>query len=331
MTAPICSKNIGAIGFDINMLTATKRLVKMKKYLLVLPILLLTYKIVNSQSNVYHPFPDTNAIWIGTSWYNVGGTGPCLVTNDYNLYISGDTIIGIYSYHKLYRNGYNSSSMCPQPGYYYYGIYAGAFRQDNANKKIYLFENGTDTLAYNFNLNVGDTLPWTCLSIGYNNYIQSIDSVLIESQYHKRFWLNNNYAALIEGVGSSLGAFARIAPAFESGEDLWCLKINNQTTWTSLNVNRCGLTSITENSIAENQILISQNPFSTETTLNSISDLKNATLTVYNSSGQQAKQMKTISGQTIIFHRDNLPNGLYFIRLTQENKVKMTSKLVIID
>lgn len=303
----------------------------MKKYLLVLTILLLTFKIGNSQTNVYHPFPDSSAIWIGTSWYNVGGTGPCVVTNDYNLYISGDTTIGIYSYHKLYRNGYISSFMCPPPGYYYYGVYAGAFRQDKASKKIYLFENGTDTLAYDFNLNVGDTLHWTCLSIGYNNYIQSIDSVLIGSQYHKRFWLNNNYAALIEGVGSTLGAFAPIAPAFESGEDLWCIRINNQTAWTSSQVNKCSLTSITENSIAENQILISQNPFSAETTLNFISNLKSATLTVYNSSGQQAKQMKNISGQTIILHRDNLPSGLYFIRLTGDNKLIMTGKLVITD
>lgn len=284
-----------------------------------------------SQTNVYHPFPDSGTIWIGTSWYNDGGTGPCVVTNDYNLYISGDTTIGIYSYHKLYRNGYISSFMCPQPGYYYYGVYAGAFRQDNANKKIYLFENGTDTLAYDFNLNVGDTLNWTCLSIGYNNYIQSIDSVLIGSQYHKRFWLNNNYAALIEGVGSTLGAFARIAPAFESGEDLWCIRINNQTAWSSSQVNKCSLTSIAENSIAENQILISNNPFSTETTLSSISNLKYSTLTVYNSSGQQAKQMQNISGQTITLYRDNLPSGLYFIRLTRDNKVIMTGKLVITE
>lgn len=284
-----------------------------------------------SQTNVYHPFSDSNTIWIGTSWYNDGGTGPCVVTNDYNLYISGDTTIGIYSYHKLYRNGYISSFMCPPPGYYYYGVYAGAFRQDNANKKIYLFENGTDTLAYDFNLNVGDTLHWTCLSTGYNNYIQSIDSVLIRSQYHKRFWLNDNYAALIEGIGSTLGAFARIAPAFESGEDLWCIRINNQTAWTSSQVNKCSLTSITENSIVENQILISKNPFSTETTLSSISNLKNVALTVYNSSGQQVKQMKNISGQTITLHRENLLIGLYFIRLTQDNKVIMTGKLVITD
>ncbi len=303
----------------------------MKKYLVVLTISLLTFKIGNGQTNVYHPFPDSSAIWVGTSWYNVGGAGPCVVNNDYNLYISGDTTIGIYLYHKLYRNGFISAFTCPPPGYYYYGAYAGAFRQDNANKKIYLFENGTDTLAYDFNLNVGDTLPLTCLNIGYNNVIQSIDSVLIGNQYQKRFWLNNNYAALIEGIGSTLGAFARLVPAFESGEDLWCIRINNQTAWTSLQGNNCSLTSITENFLTKNKILISQNPFSTETTLYSISNLKNSTLTVYNSTGKQVKQMKNISGQTITLHRDNLSNGLYFIRLTQDNKLITADKLVITD
>jgi len=81
----------------------------------------------------------------------------------------------------------------------------------------------------------------------------------------------------------------------------------------------------------DNSMTIFPNPFSTQTTLHADKILKYATLSVYNSFGQEIKQIKNISGQTITFHRDILPSGLYFIRLTQDNKTIATDKLIIID
>jgi len=52
---------------------------------------------------------------------------------------------------------------------------------------------------------------------------------------------------------------------------------------------------------------------------------------VYNSYGQTVKQIKNISGQTFTLHRDNLQSGLYFLQLTQVNKIIATEKLVITD
>lgn len=34
---------------------------------------------------------------------------------------------------------------------------------------------------------------------------------------------------------------------------------------------------------------------------------------------QQVRQVKSVSGQTVDFERDNLPAGIYLIRLTQDN------------
>ncbi|MBI3501011.1 MAG: T9SS type A sorting domain-containing protein [Bacteroidetes bacterium] len=73
------------------------------------------------------------------------------------------------------------------------------------------------------------------------------------------------------------------------------------------------------------------NPFSFTTTLQVDKFLKSATLTVYNSLGQTVKQIKNISGQTVTFSRDNLASGLYFVRLTEENKTIAVDKLVIAD
>jgi hypothetical protein len=73
------------------------------------------------------------------------------------------------------------------------------------------------------------------------------------------------------------------------------------------------------------------NPLSTQATLLTDKPMMNATLTVYNSYGQKVKQINNIFGQTIALSRDNLPSGLYFIRLTQDNKTFMSDKFVIID
>ncbi|MFA5780904.1 MAG: T9SS type A sorting domain-containing protein [Bacteroidales bacterium] len=83
--------------------------------------------------------------------------------------------------------------------------------------------------------------------------------------------------------------------------------------------------------IDNNNISVYPNPFCTQTTLQTDKIFKDATLTIYNSFGQQVKQIKNISGQTITFHRDNLPSGLYFIQLTQDSKVITSDKLVITD
>jgi hypothetical protein len=80
-----------------------------------------------------------------------------------------------------------------------------------------------------------------------------------------------------------------------------------------------------------NTIRIYPNPFTTQTILQTDNFLKNASLTVYNSSGQTVKQVNNLVGQTIFFHRDNLPSGLYFVRLTQDGKTFSADKFLIVD
>ncbi len=76
---------------------------------------------------------------------------------------------------------------------------------------------------------------------------------------------------------------------------------------------------------------ISPNPFSSQTSLQSDNFLQNATLTLYNSFGQEVKQIAIINSQSTIINRENLPSGLYFIRLTEDGKILAADKLVITD
>lgn len=89
---------------------------------------------------------------------------------------------------------------------------------------------------------------------------------------------------------------------------------------------------IVENNFqVKNNFSLFPNPFSSQTILQSDNLLLNATLTVDNCFGQTVKEIKNISGQIIILQRDNLPSGLYFIQLTQDNQVIATKKIIITD
>ncbi|MFN0189441.1 MAG: T9SS type A sorting domain-containing protein [Bacteroidia bacterium] len=116
------------------------------------------------------------------------------------------------------------------------------------------------------------------------------------------------------------GKMDLIIPSAYSGSPLIAVNLNCTIT---------GIDDILQS--ANTSINIFPNPFSSSTNLQSDQFFNNATLTVYNSIGQQVKQIKNISGQTVIFKRDNLPVGLYYIRLTLDNKVFFTDKLIITD
>ncbi len=78
-------------------------------------------------------------------------------------------------------------------------------------------------------------------------------------------------------------------------------------------------------------ISIFPNPFSTETKLKTSDNFENASLTIYNTSGQVVKKVNNISGPNIKLGRDNLPNGIFLILMVQDNKTIMADKLIITD
>jgi polyhydroxybutyrate depolymerase len=93
----------------------------------------------------------------------------------------------------------------------------------------------------------------------------------------------------------------------------------------------CNKTSRIDESNLNSNIDIYPNPFSIQTTLQTKNSIKNGTLIVCNLFGHKVKQINNISNQTIIFHRDNLQNGLYLLQLINDNKIIGIVKLVIID
>jgi len=90
-------------------------------------------------------------------------------------------------------------------------------------------------------------------------------------------------------------------------------------------------TSINQVNSANETVFLSPNPFSRETTLRTTTQLRNATVSVDNVFGQTVAQIKNISGQTVTLQRNALPTGLYFVRLTEDNKLIATKKIIIAD
>ena len=78
-------------------------------------------------------------------------------------------------------------------------------------------------------------------------------------------------------------------------------------------------------------ISVFPNPFSLQATIKTEYLLNNSTLTIYNSLGQDVKHMAYISEQTFTIVRNNLHSGLYYLIVTENDKVLAVKKLIIID
>jgi Secretion system C-terminal sorting domain len=170
----------------------------MKKLLLLFVFLVHFYN-SNAQS-AYIPFP-TNMIIYG--WTQTDITSGSTY-HSYRTEIVDDTIIGAYTYQKLY------SGTGP------YTVTA-ATRNDVLNKKVYLYSvsTGTEKLLYDFNLAVGDTVnssngygfyqpllegavSGTSFTIVDTAWVTSIDSILMphDGLYHRRF----NFSGKVKNI-----------------------------------------------------------------------------------------------------------------------------------
>jgi hypothetical protein len=216
-----------------------------------------------SQTNVYRPFPEQYGRWvirIDNAESEING-----IISYKQYQVSGDTTIGSYTYKKV--NCANSSQPYSQmmiTGLKFgQSTYNFAYRNDIPNKKVYIFTgvNGIliDTLWYNFNLNIGDTLKglYSYHDSGAPSLIvAAIDSVNICNEYYKKYKFvsfdHNHYAkaCLIEGVGFSANFIESDPFQFFPFEQ----RYNYSTDFY------CSATAINETKAVKNQIKILPNP-----------------------------------------------------------------------
>jgi hypothetical protein len=280
-----------------------------------------------SQANIYHPFPDSNAVWNEMCGYLQMNTP---VNNPHIFFLAGDTIISGNTYKKIFTSGYRYSQFPGNNCCFYYNQSAAMIRQDTVQRKIYTYSSPNDTLLYDFNLNVGDTLPASNINYqGSGNYVSSIDSVLIGTTYRKQYHISthedpngfgswdSNYVQLIDGIGSTFGLFSLLVPPFEGGCGLNSYCENNIVLYGYPN-STCDL----EVGIAESQnpneiISISPNPSTGIFTINSS---KNFQFSVYDIFGREILQTTSQSQMTTL-DLTSYPQGIYFVRGKSNGKI----------
>lgn len=295
----------------------------MKKYLCV--ILIFFTLNVKGQTSVYHPFPDSAAVW------NIHFLAYCFFNGDgndyYSITFSGDTIVNSQTYHKLSTPFIQSFStgICGS------GIagYRGAIRQDITNKKVFYLPpaDSTEELLYDFNMQVGDTVKGYIETYAIDT-VESIDSVLVGSSYRKRWTINSCYnIQLIEGIGSTYGLI-RFSPGCATDGpaiSVICFRQNGQSLYPATSIN-CEL--ITSDNFVErslNKINIFPNPSNGSFTI----DLDKADVNeikVYNLLGSLIF-CKQVNKQTK-FDIDNLQHGIYILSIIGSDN-KTTNRVII--
>jgi len=83
--------------------------------------------------------------------------------------------------------------------------------------------------------------------------------------------------------------------------------------------------------MSSNEITVFPNPFSFEAVVQFDRPTANATLMIYNCFGQTVKQINSLNDRSVIIYREDLPSGMYFLRLIQDGHLIAVKKLIILE
>lgn len=253
----------------------------------------------------------------------------------YNLNVGGDSIIGAFTYKKIFRQGIYSpvDVMCNAYAPTLYTNSNPSYYLRSAGQQMYIIEHGsaTEQLLYDFDLNVGDTLPVSYTILPSNILtVTAIDSISTPFGFRKRFHLNGACTYLYEGIGTSAGIVEPSEEGFLSGtHDLLCFSLND-ISYVPTTGGSCEMFL----GIADHENKISSsvfpNPFSKSTTIQFDQALKNATITLYNATGTKIKTI-SFSGDKIEIERDRLIDGIYYYQVVAEDGRILNGKLAIVN
>lgn len=310
------------------------------------------FVISNAQSNVYKNFPDTNFVWVenfngAPGWIGCCCGGICVNDDNYQYFFDGDTTYNSYTYSKFYKTGATNAYIAGMPNcppwcnnvtstYTYYSHqYVGALRHDSVARKVYMLNGGQDELYYDFNMQVGDSAR-CFIGNGFLNYVSSIDSVQVGSQFHKRFWLttwnghqlgyDSAYAFIVEGIGSSQGLTYTIAPLFEFIGTLICAYDNSVPVYPA-NQPGCPIPTGKEEllPVALNFTLV-PNPATGNVRITG--GESGGTITITDVQGKIIYNGRC-TGETTDVKLAGIPKGVYAVKLTNTAGQHAVKKLVI--
>lgn len=251
----------------------------------------------------------------------------CKKTTYYNYYIKGDTIINNRIYKKLYTKGFGDYSWWnPQPppqfcvGTFYYNdsIAPIGFIRDSAKLVFYLepFAVTPEELIYDFNLQVGDSLPVSFVSTP-GVIVQSIDSLLISNSYRKRYYLHFLSSSvsqyMIEGLGHERGLLEPVAADLECNYSLVCFGVNDSSYFPSPGLN-CDIPLDVQN-IGSNEFNVVLYPNPTSGSFRIQSNTEMTEIRIFNSLMQVLQSNYVNNVKIVDISLDEVSTGLFFISI----------------
>ncbi len=275
------------------------------------------------------PIPtDTTSQWSISRGYNDG-----VCANWYNsIYYVDDTIMHNGNvFYKILESGEFYQEVINPPGpcdetYYYTGEFRGTIRTENG--KTYQLIGQEEYLLMDFTLNVGDTL-FSYISPGL--VIGSIDSVLVGTEYRKRFNFTNGDICnwMIEGIGHEAGLFEPMSVILEFASEFHCYGENNIPLFGDMN---CILNVGLEDFSTQNyNVSIYPNPTSGKLIINA-SELTNTIKSYFLTDiyGKMVLQKNFDVNNNNIFEIDlsKYKTGIYFMRLDTENQGIIFRKII---
>lgn len=246
--------------------------------------------------------------------------------------ISGDTIINSQTYQCIWSS-YDSLVSW---------TYMGALREEGS--RVYYIPPASLTnqegLLYDFSLNVGDTASITnyfCEGSIVPVVVSDIDTLVFNGVHHRRLhlevpghWLE---VAWLEGIGSLKGPlyglfeYCIVCPDW----DLLCYFDNDTLMYQMPLANKCWDAHIGINE-PENtaRLTISPNPVSRGDVVTVTTSLIPESIAIFNSAGMVVRSFGVSSSDQLKIETDNLPPGLYFIRLAASDSRTLTTRVIVI-
>ncbi len=301
----------------------------------ILTLLLFISFASTAQENEYF---NNQPIWKLTSSCSVGGF--CVQNEVFNYYTNGDTLIDSIEYRQIYYKGQGSftwnagGSNMGCIGSYFNIDTVPKFFLRSLNKQMFVrFPGDTlEQLLYDFNLNVGDTLP-----LSYNNYFQeitvsAIDSISTAFGYRKRFTLAGSTWAqyIVEGIGHSRGLIEPLKVPANCTYILNCFSLNDSSYFPSLGAS-CNVAIGINQLSNEAPIHVYPNPFQTSTAFETGKYYPKAQLRLFTTLGEQVPINSRQRDGKLFLERAELSPGIYFYELSSEEQLIGNGKLVIVD
>ncbi len=281
------------------------------------------FRLISPNSLGYNPLLN-NTVWLSTL-NGMEGYENSLWT------VLEDTSINNIIYKKIFQQYINIPSVLNNP--FLNGSYMLYLREDSASKQIFQYMGfGMEQLILDYSLQIGDTMP---NSLGHDYTVTSIDSILTNDGYRKRFTFadTSGFPVIwVEGLGNLADPFSTNRVYDTTFANIICVHENGNLVYEFQEMFPidCNLyNDIIESDI--NNIIVSVYPNPANDQLNiqfAPFDIHKKEIEIYNITGQLIyAKISAFTREEINISEFN--PGIYLIKITEGKKIfsKLISKV----